>query len=806
MSHTPAVDSRPSGRSAWRVATACAGISLACVELVACSLLGRSEVKAPELAYDLPEPPPPVHTLPSSRGGGEDSLDQAPASRSAASPARVGAVREVARPSVWPFHLSPWPTEVTYAGEVTAPLPVEVTETAATPPPLAHGPAAAGAPQASRSSDARNLTGRASIMWFMEWLWVAALVLVLLGGWLLMLARRRERQRASRLASPRLTDEEIAFLALTWKSAPAQDVAPTFEDLDVAEGETLPAECADCDVRESPVGVPAPETPYPLVAVFNTLSSPGGPCMQRCAGEALRQQEPMIRAAVDMGEGQGVSFKIADKVGWPLWARLHHPGAGVVLNPSLTMLPLEPISTSTGKSAAVAPKTIEVPTSENTSSAEQVEALEAYLQHHPDDLDTQRAVGVRLLTDAREQTDEATRAGMLDASIHMLREVVEADRETAPHEELGEACYLRALIGADMDEALLSEAELALRTAMRRDDRFDSEAAWQLQRVLQVAPHGIERERVVGRLKEACGLLGNGAGASGGAPAWKSAWLTAEWRWLVASCQNATERRLRFRQLHAKWSPLMERETAAEVLAAWIGLLCAMAESLTGQVAMERYVEAQVALSRLRAEDGKSVRYARAFVATALGSARLERDTARATLLEEAGVVLQRYVDSDDSLRLDACKVVLAQVRGKDAIAARPLYLRAAELARPLTVVPTLAIDALRCMLVALLALGEEKDRRVYAKCLEVVTDPDDADSLLLLAECCLRAADHRAGCLHAEGAWRAGAALSPTLLGQWQAAYPAWAALEGASVDVIKNRHCLRMAASVGDRARVPV
>ena len=69
------------------------------------------------------------------------------------------------------------------------------------------------------------------------------------------------------------------------------------------------------------------DTSSPLDAVFNQLSTPGGACARRSLGEALREQEPMIRAAVDMGEGPGVSFKIAGAVEWPLWARLYHADA-----------------------------------------------------------------------------------------------------------------------------------------------------------------------------------------------------------------------------------------------------------------------------------------------------------------------------------------------------------------------------------------------------------------------------------------------------------------------------------------------
>jgi len=801
----PAIGKLP-GRFAWRTVRTCVGALLTCVALVACSLFGHTEVRAPVPVHDAPEPAPPPVQAPAPYLDDGEAATEAATSRSTALPARVSA----APPLGSPIRLSPWPTaETDYAAELSTSSSMEPAASVGMVLPVqfpANPRSAVAMQQAPRSNETRNLTGKVSAMWLLERLWVAALVLVLLGCWLLVRARRRERPQAIPLALPRLTDEEVAFLALAWKEEPANDVAPPAAPMDLAPPEESPVDNT-VSVLERPIApAAAPEPSPPLATVFNTLSSPGGVCEQRSIGDALRKQEPIIRAAVDIGEGQGVSFKIASAVEWPLWARLHHSGVGVVSNPTLSASPLEATSTGGNEPSPSSPETPAAPTLESVAPAELVDALEAFLRLHPNDLETKREVGLSLLADAQEQTDELVRATMLDASIRILREVGDADPEAAPGDKLGEACYLRALIGADIDESLLGEAESALRAAMRRDDRLDSAAAWQLQRVLQVSPRGLARERLVERLTETCGLLRKGLDASYGASAWKGALMTAEWRCLVASCQNATERRLRFRELHANWSPAMDRETEAEVLAAWIGLLCAMAESLTGQVAMERYVEAQVALHRLHAAEGRTPRYACAFAETVLGRARLERGPARATLLREAEAMLQPYVDSDDRLRLKACRVALTQAQGSDMVAARPFYLCAIELARPLTAVPTLTTDALRCMLTALLALGEEKDRRVYARCLEIVTDSDDVDSLLLLAECQLRAGDHRAGCLHAELAWRAGGALSPAVLGLWQAAHPAWAAEEGASVEVTKNRHCLRMATSAGDRVRMAV
>lgn len=639
-------------------------------------------------------------------------------------------------------------------------------------------------------------------MWLLEWRygWVVALALalVLLGCLLLVLARRRARQRANRRALPRLTDEDIAFLALSWEGAPAPDmeVAPAPEHAEVLEA-------ASASASDDAMPAAVAEISSPLDAVFNQLSTPGGVCATRSIGQALREQEPIIRAAVDMGEGPGVSFKIAGAVEWPLWARLYHTVPEVM--PTHTTSPLQALAVGNHETTSSIVEAPVLPTLETVAPAELLDALEAFLRQRPDDLETRRAVGLSLLADAQDQLDEPTRAGMLDASIRILRDVAHADHDSLPVVKLGEACYLRALIGPDIDEELLNEAEQVLRTVMQQDVRPHSEAAWQLQRVLHAAPRGLPRGRVAERLEEACRLLARGAQTPCGNAAWKAALLTTEWRWLMTCCQNATERRLRLRELHARWLPAMEAETTAEVLAAWVGLLCAMAESLSAPLALERYTEARGVLRRLLADDGESARYARAVAQVALGRARLERGPARAALLDQADTVLHPFIDRDDSLRLEACRVALTHAQDKDMVGARSFYLRAIELARPLTAAPALTVDALRCMLTALLALGEEKDRRVYAKCLEIVTEDDDTDSQLLLAECHLRSADHRAGCLCAERAWRAGAALPSTVLALWQAAYPAWAARAGPSAELASNRQSLRMAsgaAGISNRA----
>ncbi len=648
--------------------------------------------------------------------------------------------------------------------------------------------------------------GMALTMWSLDWhlLWIVTLVLLLLACWLLVRERGRNRRHEARLAVPLLPSENES-LALAWEHELAQEAQSPVTHSDVSASLPASAQDAPAELHETAIVAPGQLESSPLAAVFNRISSPGGVCARRSVSEALRWPESIIRANVDVGEGRGMSFKIAGVVEWPLWARLrpqrdataHHQGLFGSLYPGNAIKAREP--------DPIVPEAPAMPGPKEVTPEELVDALEEYLRVHPDDLATRRAVGLSLLADARDEPDESVRAGMLDACIRILSAVVDLDRDTLPSQALGEACYRRALIGPEIDGTLLDEAERALRVASQSDGRPHSESAWHLQRVLRVVPRGLRPEHVTARLNEAHELLSRGVKTSEGASAWKAALLSVEWRRLVASCPNATERRLRFRVLHAAWAPLIEQETSGDMLAAWADLLTGMAETLTGQVAMDRYAEAQRVLARLHTEEGASARYARALTAVALGRARLERGPAKAALLVEADAILHPYVESDNDLRLEACRVTLMRAHEVNPAEARSLYLRAAELARPLTAVPTFSIDALRCMVKALIALDEEKDRRVYAKCLEIVTDPGDAELLLLLAECHLRTGEYRAGCLQSESAWRMGAMLSPALLGLWQAAHVAWAAQAELSAEVTRNRTCLRIAASAhGDRMRV--
>lgn len=639
------------------------------------------------------------------------------------------------------------------------------------------------------------------MMWLLDWpyLWLATLALLLVTCGLLVRERLRNRRHEARLALPLLPRENGEVLALGWEHKPSQEAQPPVESDTACAAQKSPALDLSPHSQEAAALEPEQEKTSPLATVFNCISSPGGVCARHSPGDALREQEPIIRAAVDTGDGRETSFKIAGTVEWPLWARLGPHGDAAVFKQALPGLARMARMRDVVERYPEQADASTMHFTDEASRGAPMSAPDDYPRPHPDDPAAKLAIGQGLLADARAEPNEVSRAGLLDACIQVLSEAIDADGNPLSRLALGEACYRRARMGPHIDGALLEDAEHALRMALQSDGQPDSASAWYLQCVLQLAPHGLSPARVLARLDEAHALLLRGIQASGSAPAWTAALLTAEWRRLVAACPSASERRLRFRELHAAWAPLLEQETSGDVLAAWADVLCGMAQTLTGQPAMDRYAEAQRALVRLHVQEGASARYARALAKMALGRGRLERGSAKAALLVEAEAVLRPYVDSDDELRLEACRVTLMRAQDATVAEARPLYLRTAELARPLTALPTFAVDALRCMVTSLLALDEEKDRRIYVRCLEVVTDPDDAELLLLLAECHLRTGDYRVGCLQSESAWRGGATFSPTLLGLWQAGHAAWAAGEGASAEVTKNRNCMRIAASTG-------
>lgn len=433
----------------------------------------------------------------------------------------------------------------------------------------------------------------------------------------------------------------------------------------------------------------------------------------------------------------------------------------------------------------------------DSDHARQVEALEAQLALRPGDLSLKIRLGSCLLKYALVTGNEMVRASLLDASIDYLHDVSTSDQAgVEPLALLGDACYRRSLIGPEIDVIQLANAETALRRAMAAGASACSDVAWSLQQVLCTVTPGSDRRAICLRLQEALELLDRGieAGPSDLAR-WGGAVLLAQLKLTKYGYRNATARRLRLRELHAKYVDDMHKENSPLVLSAWVELLCAIAEPLTGDAAAERYQESEIALMRLAAIDQGGKIYALAFSSFVLGRTHAAHGKARHDLLVQAEAILVPYVEHDEKLRLQAAFVAIAQARIVPPDQAAVHYRQAIARATPLAAVPSLALEALRVMLVALLALDETNDRRVYARCLEVMTASDDVDSLFLLAESAFRDARHAAGCLYCEKAWRAGGAIPAVLLSQWQRAHASWLESDGSSGECLGNQRYLRMA-----------
>jgi hypothetical protein len=109
--------------------------------------------------------------------------------------------------------------------------------------------------------------------------------------------------------------------------------------------------------------------------------------------------------------------------------------------------------------------------------------------------------------------------------------------------------------------------------------------------------------------------------------------------------------------------------------------------------------------------------------------------------------------------------------------------------------VPSLAAPALRCALTAVLAMGEDKERRVYATCLSIIS-PEDTESLCLLAQSSYRDDKFDEACRYLEMAWlKRDKALGKEWLDLWQAALRRWKALDPDNEALAGNERRLRQA-----------
>lgn len=432
------------------------------------------------------------------------------------------------------------------------------------------------------------------------------------------------------------------------------------------------------------------------------------------------------------------------------------------------------------------------------------QAWETYLAYVPDDVSAMSCLGECLLDQASAEQEELAKAALLQRGADVLGQVVDAveapDRKSLGL--LGEALCRYAMSGMAVNEAVLAQAEDVLRRAMDGGSADDSHAAWWLQTLLAVQLPGKDAAVLLARLQESIAMLRQGVSASGSSPGrirWQSALLHAELEEVLRAPIGAASRRLRLIDLHARYAETMNGEAAPEVLAAWVDLLCACARALTGSAAMKRYQEIDDMLARLSSSDPDGRWYKASWMDMLHGRLLLENEGGKRNLLARTENLLAGRWNASPSLRLETSKLALMRAAlEEDAHVQQRAYMRALELARPLTAVPSLAVPALQCALKALLAMQENKERRVYARCLQILM-PTDGQSLALLAESAYQDDMPADACRYLEQAIRAqGARLPDPMYNLWHDASSRWAEQSGRDDEWQRNRRQLRLAAGV--------
>jgi hypothetical protein len=430
-------------------------------------------------------------------------------------------------------------------------------------------------------------------------------------------------------------------------------------------------------------------------------------------------------------------------------------------------------------------------------------ALRVFLSIKPDDMPTRLCLAHCLINLADREPDDIKQVALLQSCIDALQAVSCEDPvpELIRLGMLGEVRCRRALLNMSVDKVLLNDAEQTLREALARGATADSGVAWWLQTLLGTAIPGMAADVAVARLQESITLLRQGAATCtlpGARSRWQAALVCAEVEQIHRAQPSPALQRLQLRNLYDGYTRAMREESSPEVVAAWIGLLCAMVVPMAGTAALERYREIDDELGRLSELAPASRLYAKAWMQMVHGRLLIESDAGKRHLLAQAEAILAPHLEvADKALRLQASKLALEQASlALDAEAREAAYARSLELARPLTVMPSVALDALKCAIKASLALGDDNERRVYARCLRMMMDPKDGESLGLLAHSAHRDGDAVRTCQDLELAWQErDKAMPEALLDLWQLASREWSTHAGDDEACRQNRGHLRLA-----------
>lgn len=447
---------------------------------------------------------------------------------------------------------------------------------------------------------------------------------------------------------------------------------------------------------------------------------------------------------------------------------------------------------------------------EARSGAEDMaDILQARLIRQPNDLALLEQLGRLWLERANACTDEFERARMLDMSIvHLGRLAATLIDSAVPQALLSQAGHHRVLLGPALDLMLLEMSEKASRRALQLGISKDYRVAQTLHELLMIPVPNQSRENAMKRLEDARTLAVQSLSAQDtDAPMWREALLRNQMILVQYECRNITARRLRYRELYAAHAAAMQDETAPGVLAAWVELLCAMARLHTGDAAKARYGEAAQALEKLRQHDAEGHIHASALAGFVLERVNDPSHEGTLEMILQAEAAVLTHVERHPRLRLQAAQLTMAQARLAPPSQVASLCSQVLSWAAPLTSSPSLMLPALRVVIAALLMSDEPKDakeRHVYARCLDVIVAPDDAESLSLLAEVAFRERQFADGCRLCARAWRAGGSLPPALLDAWQSGSAHWAGITPLAADFAENRGDLRMAWASRGSARV--
>ncbi|TCI06000.1 hypothetical protein EZM97_36425 [Dyella soli] len=411
-----------------------------------------------------------------------------------------------------------------------------------------------------------------------------------------------------------------------------------------------------------------------------------------------------------------------------------------------------------------------------------VDALRAWLSLCPDDVLASHRMACCQLELARRARDEIEQARHLEYCLNLLRPIAAQDDApaVATVAMLGEARARRAMLDLSVDPASVDEAEAYLRRALKDGLPDDSDAAWWLHRVLTASVHGLDASTRSERVSESRRLLERGARASSQTlhrARWHAALLKSDTQAAMQSSLSATERRERLEKLHARHVRAMHGETSAEVLCAWVHLACTMADAMVGAGAVDHVEEASAAVDRIHDIEGAGRWHVLAAWRLVRSRLRHVDEAARLPLLDRMQELLAPFVeDGEADLTLEAARLALVRARHCGESSARTdAQRRSVILAKPLTAVPSVAIPALHCVLEALLAIGDDHERRVFVQCLALIAPIDDGDSALVLARQAARDREVAKACGYFVRAWRSRGKLPSTALQAWRDCHRDW-------------------------------